>query len=422
LRQVRQHVVVGAGAAQSLLLLLPATAGNTDYAGLTDRRGIEIFNPDKTEEQKVALWRQAADACKDAIDFFNEIGQNELYRFTGTQFGNISEQTRLKLSIRGSLVERWNSDVIWADSRSWPQLYQIQAYPRDFNASQANTQTTNRNNFAVPLKIVNQFYTKNGVPIREDKTWDYNARFTPKTIGTDQIYYLQVGEITAGMFFDREPRLYASIGFDRGNTSETGQAPHARSGEYTQNQIAHSWNVTGMWPKKILHWLTVCSGTTTVTYTRYPFPIFRLPELYLMYAEALNEAYNTPEARSEAIHYVDMVRDRAGLKGVEESWTNYSTDPAKFMRQSGLRDIIRQEKLVEFVFEGHRFWDLRRWKMAMDEYNKPITGWNLDASDPALYYRETWVYTRNFTPRDYFWPISDEEILRNKNTLQNYGW
>jgi hypothetical protein len=276
----------------------PLFNGNTDYAGLTDRRGIEIFNPDKTEEEKKALWKQAAEACKEAIDFFEEIGQNELYRYTGTQFGNISEQTRLKLSIRGSLVERWNSDVIWADSRSWPQSYQIQAYPRDFNASQANTQTTNRNNFAVPLKIVDQFYTKNGVPVREDKTWDYNSRFTPKTAGTDQIYYLQVGETTAGLFFDREPRLYASIGFDRGiwfghgNYSETGQAPHARSGEYTQNQIAHSWNVTGLWPKKILHWLTVCSGTTTVTYTRYPFPVFRLPDLYLMYAESLNEAYN----------------------------------------------------------------------------------------------------------------------------------
>lgn len=406
----------------------PLFNGNTDYAGLTDRRGIEIFNPDKTEEEKAALWKQAAEACKEAIDFFEEIGQNELYRYTGTQFGNISEQTRLKLSIRGSLVERWNSDVIWADSRSWPQSYQIQAYPRDFNASQANTQTTNRNNFAVPLKIVDQFYTKNGVPVREDKTWDYNSRLTPKIAGTDQIYYLQVGETTASLFFDREPRLYASIGFDRGiwfghgNYSETGQALHVRSGEYTQNQVSHSWNVTGLWPKKILHWLTVCSGTTTVTYTRYPFPVFRLPDLYLMYAESLNEAYNTQEARDEAIFYVDSVRSRAGLKGIEESWSNYSNDPSKYLRQSGLRDIIRQEKLVEFVFEGHRFWDLRRWKLAMDEYNKPITGWNLDASDPLLYYRETWVYTRNFTPRDYFWPISDEEILRNKNTLQNYGW
>jgi hypothetical protein len=408
----------------------PLFNGNTDYIGLTDKRGIEIFNPNKSEAEKAELWARAAQACKDAIDFYHnlEVGIDKLYRFTGTQFGNISEQTRLKLSIRGSLVERWNEEVLWADSRNWPSEYQIQAYPRDFNATNASGQTTGRNNFAVPLKIVTQFYTKNGVPMNEDKTWNYNERFTPRTAGLDQLYYLQTGEQTAGMFFDREPRLYASIGFDRGiwfghgSTSETGQAPHARSGEFTQNSIQHSWNTTGMWPKKQLHWLTACSASTTVTYTRYPFPYFRLPDLYLMYAEALNEAYNTQEARDEAIRYIDIVRDRAGLKGVAESWSAYSNDFDKYQRQSGLRDIVRQETLIEFVFEGHRFWDIRRWKTAMTEYNKPITGWNLTASDPVEYYSETWIYTRKFTPKEYFWPIEDEEILRNKNTLQNYGW
>ncbi|MDR2036399.1 MAG: RagB/SusD family nutrient uptake outer membrane protein [Bacteroidales bacterium] len=408
----------------------PLYNGNTDYIGLKDKRGIEIFNPNKTEEERRELWVRAAQACKDAIDFYHnpDIGIDKLYRYTGTQFGNISEQTRLKLSIRGSFVERWNEEVLWADSRNWPQAYQLQAYPRDFNATNASGQTSNRNNYAVPLKIVNQFYTKNGVPITEDKTWNYNERFTPRVAGLDQLYYLQTGERTAGMFFDREPRLYASVGFDRGiwfgqgNTSETGQAPHARAGEYTQNQIGHSWNMTGMWPKKQLHWLTVCSASTTVTYTLYPFPAFRLPELYLMYAEALNEAYNTQDARNEAISYIDIVRDRAGLKGVAESWNNYSNDPGKYTRQAGLRDIIQQETLIEFVFEGHRFWDIRRWKTAMSEYNKPITGWNLTASDPVEYFSETWIYTRKFTPKDYFWPIHDGEILRNSNTLQNYGW
>jgi hypothetical protein len=406
----------------------PLFNGNTDYAGLTDRNGVEIFNPNKTEEQRKMLWVLAAEACRDAIDFFEEIGKTELYKFTGTQFGNLSEQTRLKLSIRGSLVERWNDEIIWADSRSWPQQYQIQAYPRDFNAAAANTQTTNRNNFAVPLKIANQFFTKNGVPINEDITWNYNDRFSTRTVGIDQNYYLQVGEVSVNLFFDREPRFYASIGFDRGiwfghgNYTETGQAPRARSGEYSQNAIPHSWNVTGLWPKKVLHWLTVCSGSTTVTYTRYPFPVFRLPDLYLMYAEALNEAYNTQEARNEAIKYIDIVRERAGLRGVAESWRNFSKNPTKYQQQSGLREIVRQETLNEFVFEGHRFWDLRRWKMAMSEYNKPITGWNLNASNPAQYYRETFIYNVIFTPKDYFWPISDEEILRNKNTLQNYGW
>lgn len=406
----------------------PLFNGNTDYAGLTDRNGVEIFNPNKTEEQRKLLWVKAAEASRDAIDFFEEIGKTQLYKFTGTQFGNLSEQTRLKLSIRGSLVERWNDEIIWADSRSWPQQYQIQAYPRDFNAAAANTQTTNRNNFAVPLKIANQFFTKNGVPINEDITWNYNDRFSTRTVGIDQNYYLQVGEVSVNLFFDREPRFYASIGFDRGiwfghgNYSETGQAIRARSGEYSQNAISHSWNVTGLWPKKVLHWLTVCSGSTTVTYTRYPFPVFRLPDLYLMYAEALNEAYNTTEARNEAIKYIDIVRERAGLRGVAESWRNFSKNPTKYQQQSGLREIIRQETLNEFVFEGHRFWDLRRWKMAMTEYNKPITGWNLNASNPSHYYRETFIYNVIFTPKDYFWPISDEEILRNKNTLQNYGW
>ncbi|MDR1859318.1 MAG: RagB/SusD family nutrient uptake outer membrane protein [Bacteroidales bacterium] len=410
----------------------PLFNGNTDYVGLKDKRGVEIFCPVKSDSAKVALWKRAAAACKEAIDFFHspEIGIDHLYQFTGTQFGNISEQTRLKLSIRGSLVERWNDEVIWADSRSWPEAYQMQSYPRDLNATNASGQTTNRNNFAVPLKITAQFYTKNGVPTNEDKTWNLNGQFTPRTVGNDQMYYLQTGEQTAGMYFDREPRLYASIGFDRGiwfgqgNTSETAQAPHARGGasEYTKNTIGHSWNTTGQWPKKVLHWLTAVSGSTTVSYTKYPFPYFRLADLYLMYAEALNEAENTQSARDEAISYIDIVRERAGLKGVAESWTNYSIDPTKYQRQSGLRDIVRQETLCEFVFEGHRFWDVRRWKTAMSEYNKPITGWNLVAEAPAEYFAETWVYTRKFTPKDYFWPIHDGEILRNSNTLQNYGW
>jgi hypothetical protein len=409
----------------------PLFNGNTDYIGLTDKRGIDIFNPIKTEEEKNLLWQRAAQACKDAIDFFHspEIGKDHLYTYTSTQLGNISAETRLKLSIRGSLVEKWNDEILWADTRNWPTIYQIQGHPRDFSVDRASTYTfANRNNYAVPLKIVNNFYTKNGVPIDEDKMWSYNSRFTPRTIGLDQLYYLQVGEVTASMFFDREPRLYASVGFDRGiwygqgSVSETAQAPHARAGEYSQNTVSHSWNVTGMWPKKQLHWLTGATSATSLSYTSYPFPIFRLPDLYLMYAEALNEAYNTQEARNEAITYIDKVRERAGLNGVAESWNTYSNDPDKYQRQNGLREIIRQETLIEFVFEGHRFWDIRRWKTAMTEYNKPVTGWKLTATDPVEFFSETWVYTRKFTPKDYFWPIHAGEILRNSNTLQNYGW
>ena len=407
----------------------PLFNGNTDYIGLKDNRDIEIFNPVKTDEQKRLKWEAAALACKEAIDFHNSIQKDSLYHFKDV---TLSDITCKILGIRGALTEKWNPEIIWANSYNWPETYQIQSHPRDFNTDRAGSQTSNRNNFAVPLKITTQFYTKNGVPIEEDITWDYTNRFVPRLIGDDQRYLLYIGGQTAGMNFDRELRYYASLGFDQGiwygqgnpvgASAETSQHLEGRKGGYSANTVTHSWNVTGIWPKKTMHWRTSISSSTTISYVKFPFPIFRLPELYLMYAEALNEANNNQAARDEAIQYIDKIRARAGLKGVAESWTNFSTNPGKYQSQTGLRDIVRQETLIEFVFEGHRFWDLRRWKTAMVEYNKPITGWNLLYSAPVEYYSETYIFNRRFTPRDYFWPIHDGEILRNSNTVQNFGW
>ena len=409
----------------------PLFNGNTDYVGVIDGRGVEIFNPQKTDEEKRARWTKAVQACKAAIDFFNAYGKDQLYKYTSPEYAGLADATRTKLSIRGALTERWNPEVIWGNSNSWVGEYQVQGLPRDLNSGKSTANTANRNNWAVPLKITHQFYSKNGVPIEEDKTWNYNERFSVKQVGLDQQYLLAIGEQTVGLNFDREPRYYASLGFDRGiwfgqgegETSQTSQYPRARYGEFTSNSITHSWNLTGIWPKKVVHFKTsLASSGTGLTQVRYPFPVFRLADLYLMYAEALNEADNSESSRTEAIKWIDIVRERAGLPGVAEAWTSFSTQPEKFRNQRGLREIVQQETLIEFVFEGHRFWDLRRWKTAMTEYNKPITGWNLRYTTPAEYYTETYIYTTRFSPRDYFWPIQDEEILRNGNTLQNYGW
>ena len=409
----------------------PLFNGNTAFAGMKDKRGIEIFNPVKTEEEKRSKWVAAADACKEALVFYQTLLLDTLYHFNDL---TLNETTNRILGIRGAMTERYpyNPEIIWANTNNWVSEYQIQSHPRDFTTARANDQTSSRNNFSVPLKITNWFYTKNGVPIEEDKTWDYANRFVPRVVGNDHRYLLYIGGRTAGLNFDRELRYYASFGFDQGvwygqgnpqgTTAETQQHIEGRRGGYSANTITHSWNMTGIWSKKTMHYRTALGSGTAITYVRYPFPIFRMAELYLMYAEAMNEAYNTQTARDEAIVYIDKVRARAGLKGVAESWTEFSNNPGKFQTQTGLRDIVRQEKTVEFVFEGHRFWDVRRWNIAMEEYNKPITGWNLLYSDPAEYYTETYIYARRFTPRDYFWPINDTEILRNSNTLQNYGW
>src|SRR3546814_15577579 len=94
-----------------------------------------------------------------------------------------------------------------------------------------------------------------------------------------------------------------------------------------------------------------------------------LAELYLLYAEALNESQGpVPEVNK----YVDLVRERAGLEPVATAWSTYSTNPGKPGSQTGMREIIHQERMIELAFEGKRFWDIRRWKTAAEILNNHI--------------------------------------------------
>ncbi len=155
----------------------------------------------------------------------------------------------------------------------------------------------------------------------------------------------------------------------------------------------------------------------------YPWPEMRLADLYLLYAEALNEK-NSSENRDLAIQYLDKVRERAGIPGVVEAWTNYSKNPTKYTTQSGLREIIHQERTIELMFEGQRFWDVRRWKTAYKELNnQKVMGWNIEGESPVEYYQTRTHFTYHFVaPRDYLWPLKEYDLFVNPNLVQNPGW
>jgi len=74
------------------------------------------------------------------------------------------------------------------------------------------------------------------------------------------------------------------------------------------------------------------------------------------------------------------------------------------------------------IFEGQRFWDLRRWKEAPQELNKPITGWDVDQETAKAYYREKILFFQTFSLKDYFWPMRERDLIINKNLVQNPGW
>ena len=144
------------------------------------------------------------------------------------------------------------------------------------------------------------------------------------------------------------------------------------------------------------------------TYTT-PWPHFRLAEIYLNYAEAKFELGDEATARQ----YVSLVRARVGMPPLPATVTG-----------AALRQRIRNERRIEMAFEGQRFFDIRRWKIAGDIENRPIRGMDiiknistgqLTYNPVVLLVKAPWDEKRNLLP------VETAEITRT-GMAQTAGW
>lgn len=146
--------------------------------------------------------------------------------------------------------------------------------------------------------------------------------------------------------------------------------------------------------------------------------LFRYAEVLLNYAEAMNEAYG-PEASGglslSAKKAVDMVRARAGVQ---------MPPLPPGLSKDEMRIRIRNERRVELAFEEHRFFDVRRWKIATQTENMPIMAMKITRnSDNTFSYFVVKAEDRAFTEKMYLYPIPEVEVLKSNGTLtQNSGW
>ena len=401
----------------------PLFNGNSDYAGVKGTDGKSLFNT----AAEPAKWDKAAKASKEAIDFCESLGYRLYYYRPQFSQYKLSDTTITQMNVRNSVCEPWNEEIIWGNVISRSSAIQIRSTPRGLDPARITNRTTT-GDMGVTMKIAEMFYSENGIPINEDPKWDYAGRYGVKPGDAAHRYVLKSGYLTSSLNFNREPRFYANLGFDGGIWYGLGQfddkSPNqlflsAKKGNPASMIHNTQYSVSGYWPKKLVHFQSVVGAGDTYTVQQYPWPVFRLANLYLMYAEALNEV-GGPSA--DVYRYIDQIRERAGLLSVDVSWTNFSKNPAKHKTKEGLREIIHQERTIELALEGQRFWDLRRWKEAVGEMNKPVMGWDTFQSDAVLYYKPTLVYNQRFTTRDYLWPINENEMLKNKNLVQNPGW
>lgn len=171
---------------------------------------------------------------------------------------------------------------------------------------------------------------------------------------------------------------------------------------------------TGYYLKKYMIEAVSLSPTAPSTRIHY-WILFRFGEVMLNYAEAMNEAYgpNTPgpaPLQLTAIEAVNQLRSRVAMPAYPVSLT-----------QEGFRQKIRNERRVEFAFEDHRFWDLRRWKIGpqtTDIYGMTVA----KNTSGGKTYTKFLVQKRVWDDKMYLYPIPQNEIFINQSLTQNTGW
>lgn len=202
----------------------------------------------------------------------------------------------------------------------------------------------------------------------------------------------------------RDPRFYMSVLYNgamyKGRAVETftpggKDSPEGNSG----------WNssLTGYYMLKFLDESQLVSETNTM-----PLIFFRLGEFYLNYAEA---QYHLG-AEDECRRAINEIRGRVGVEMPPVTATGEK-----------LLEKVYQERRIELALENHRYFDLRRWKLAEKYENIDAMGCDVTLKNGTYTYSTVKVLERKFLPQHYWVPIPREEIVKSNYTLeQNPGY
>ena len=172
---------------------------------------------------------------------------------------------------------------------------------------------------------------------------------------------------------------------------------------------------TGYYVKKYVDGATDISASTSSGGKRHSWITFRLGEFLLNYAEATFKYFGSADIKDAELtmtarEAVNKVRKRTGVD---------MPDFPEGMSSSDFWSRYKNERMVELAFEGHRFWDVRRWKEGgFTSIGRMLITKNSD---------DSFTYTRSikalvWDDKMYFYPIPDSEIRKNPNLKQNPGW
>lgn len=448
-----------AGAALALksrLLLYSASElfnprGESVFAGWVSSKDGKELVPSSYDESK---WRRAADAAKAVIDLQSEghPAYSLVEKYDGAELNPYK-------SLYGIWVDKWNSETIFGRIINQQAFYQRMI-----------SRSVNNNCWAIinpSQKLVDAYAMSNGrYPIvgYSDATETTDGGEYPVIdpesgyfeVGANEPFDQKVAGYVNGyvhpfdgrkrsivrMWANREPRFYMDIAYNALDyclgVSGDGFVPsniaankvktlnHVYSGSGGLPNSSHT--ATGYCQRKMTsRQIDPTLNTAAGWIQPFVYPMIRLAEIYLNYAEALIE-YNP--GNPDIFIYWNKVRRRAGVPDIETVY------PEVVGNQTRMRELIRHERQVELALEGHRYFDTRRWRIAEKTNNGKIYGMNIysklgspmgkpvNADGEATFYKRTVSEhgSRVFLKAYYLWPINQTEIDRNRVIEQSPGW
>lgn len=444
----------------------PLANGNTEMSDFVNKDGKQLIPQEYSEEK----WAKAAAAARDMIEYAEASGLYKLYTFEKRP---VSTDEAYPVTIEPPLHEEYSKKDF---PDGWRNIDPFESYRSIFNGElYANenpellfTRGTNADNndlktdngmadlvkhqlpgtyggwnvHGTTLKQCEAYDMADGTPFDKGNYAKYKGVFTNDENKADHPYDHLRNDVWWG-YANREPRFYASIAFngavwhglsikDEGGAKERNkQVWYYRGASDGRINGTVNWCITGIGIMKYVN-PNDCNKWGGSIYQKVD-PALRYADILLMYAEALNNI-------SEGMHYqiaswdgsqtYDIWRDieqmRRGVKPVrmragvpDYSDAEYS-DPQKFFER------IVHERQIEFFSENQRYYDLRRWKIAEEHEGEQIYGCNtlMNEEYRDMFYMPVRVpnLQTSFSRKQYFWPISFDELKRNKNLTQAPGW
>lgn len=339
-------------------------------------------------------WKLAADACKDFFDALDKNGYYKLVEKNDAAAIYQGYKNEYRYAFRAAYFDRGTTESL------------ISTHRDAYTASDPKIADMERGirwgSFNPTKELFDMFQTADG----EDFDWNNpeNAKHP---------------------FDNRDPRFYETI-FADGDMYKGGVAGITDVNPQDKKNYpkGKDWGIEKMTPKSLITGITVRKWALDRhgEFAGHPiqWPHLRLAEMYLSYAEALNEFNGGPNEL--AYKYVDAVRARVGMKGLKKGLT-----------QEQFRAAVLRERACEFAWEEVRFFDLIRWKMA-DKFSTPLNGIHIyKHKDTGEYLckpftlrgtkaNRAWWKPGAFSAKWYLSAFPSNEVNKGYGIIQNPGW